>query len=83
MKRPLLESIPLPDPFPEPGKPYMTMSPGQWDLLLQRAYDRGWTLLEIEEVDGQEKAIRAFKTSRASPSPDKIIELPHQPAPAA
>ena len=38
------------------------------------AYDRGWTLLEIEEVDGQEKAIRAFKTSRAPGSMNDPIK---------
>jgi hypothetical protein len=61
MKRPHLELAALPNPFPEPGALYMTMSPGQWDALLQNAYDRGWVLLEIEEVNGQEKAVRAFK----------------------
>lgn len=37
------------------------MSRGQWDKLLELSYDHGWTLLEIEEVDGEEKCVRAFK----------------------
>jgi hypothetical protein len=61
MKRPNLESVPLPNPFPVPGECYITCSPGQWDRVLQEAYNRGWMLLEIEEIDGQEKAVRAFR----------------------
>jgi hypothetical protein len=61
MRRPKLEPTSIPVPFPEPAGLYMTMSPGQWDMFLQNAYDMGWTLLEIEEVDGEEKAVRAFK----------------------
>ena len=40
---------------------YITISPGQWDGLHKAAYDAGHTLLEIEEVDGQEKAVRAYR----------------------
>lgn len=61
MKRPTLEAIPLPKTFLEPGEFYITCSPGQWDMKLQAAYDAGWTLLEIEEVRGVEKAVRAWK----------------------
>ena len=59
--RPQLDPIPLPNPFPAPGASYITMSPGQWDGLLQAAYDDDFTLLEIEVVDGEEKLARAFK----------------------
>ena len=61
MTRPQLNEVPLPNPFPEPGKVYITVSPGQWDGLCKAAYDGGHTLLEIEEVDGQEKAVRAYR----------------------
>lgn len=36
----------------------ITMSPGQWDNLLQSAYDSGWILLEVDE---NEKPIRAYR----------------------
>jgi hypothetical protein len=39
----------------------VTCSPGQWDGLLQAAYDSGLLLLEIEEIDGEEKAVRAWR----------------------
>jgi hypothetical protein len=61
MKRPELEPTQLPNPFPEPGGLYITMSPGQWDRLLEGAYNQGWTLIEIDEVNGEERAVRAFK----------------------
>jgi len=61
LKRPKLDSTPLPNPFPEPGAQYITCSPGQWDAMLKGAYESGWTLLEIEEVKGEEKAVRAWK----------------------
>ena len=61
MIRPELNQVPLPNPFPVKGECYMTVSPGQWDELLNEAYNRGWTLLEIEEVAGEEKCVRAFK----------------------
>jgi hypothetical protein len=54
MKRPKLNQVPLPNPFPIPGEGYITMSPDQWDGLLKASYDSGWTLLEIEEVNGGE-----------------------------
>jgi hypothetical protein len=40
------------------------MSPDQWDVLLKASYDRGWMLLEIEEVNGEEKCVRAFKKNQ-------------------
>jgi hypothetical protein len=64
MKRPKLNQVPLPNPFPIPGERYITMSPDQWDVLLKASYDRGWTLLEIEEVNGEEKCVRAFKKNQ-------------------
>ncbi len=35
----------------------ITMDPGQWDTLLQAAYDRGWILLEVRN----EMPVRAFR----------------------
>lgn len=61
MKRPKLNPVPLPNPFPQPGAKCITMSPGQWDGLLQAAYEMHWMLFEVEEVDGEEKIVRAFK----------------------
>lgn len=63
MKRPRLDRIPIPCPFPEPGKQYITCSPGQWDKLLKAAYESGWTLLEIKQKDGREIVVKAFKKS--------------------
>jgi hypothetical protein len=59
--RPKLNQVPLPFPFPVPGRCYITMSPGQWDALLQCAYDANWTLLEVDLVNGEEKIVRAFR----------------------
>lgn len=61
LHRPKLDPTPLPKVFPEPGGQYITCSPGQWDVLLKGAYESGWTLLEIEEVNGEERAVRAWK----------------------
>ncbi len=36
----------------------VTMSPGQWDALLQAAYDARWTLLE---VDADEVPVKAYR----------------------
>jgi hypothetical protein len=69
MKRPHLNPAPLPNPFPAPGELYITVSPDQWDALLQDAYERGWTLIEIEEIDGKEQAVRAFKRSQKPKEP--------------
>jgi hypothetical protein len=36
----------------------MTMSAGQWDRLLQAAYEAGWVLLEL---DAKERPVRAYR----------------------
>jgi hypothetical protein len=36
----------------------VTMSVGQWDMLLQGAYERGWTLLEL---DDDEMPVAAYR----------------------
>ena len=56
-KRPELHSIPMSQVTVGPGARIITMSPGQWDGLLQASYETGWTLLEI--VD--EQPVRAYR----------------------
>jgi hypothetical protein len=58
--RPKLNSIPIPNGL-QPGGLYVTCSPGQWDGLLKASYEKGFTLLEIEVVKGEEKIVRAWK----------------------
>lgn len=69
-QRPILNEVsvptlahqpPLPKIFAEPGEPYITCLPGEWDAMLKLAYTAGWTLLEIEQVNGEQKVIRAWK----------------------
>ena len=56
-KRPELQSIPMSQVSIGPAARIITMSPGQWDGLLQASYETGWTLLEI--VD--EQPVRAYR----------------------
>ena len=56
MKRPILNEIPV-DSIPFPCM-LMTMSIGQWDGLLQNAYDDRWILLELDE---DEKPVHAYQ----------------------
>lgn len=59
MTRPVLHEIPLSEAVPmKPGQCYMTLSPGQWDGLLQSAYQDNWILLEL---DDSERPIRAYQ----------------------
>lgn len=68
MKRPKLNEVPIPtNPF-QPGCVCITISPGQWDALIKTMYDRGHLLLEIEEVNGQEKVVRAYRKPSPPPS---------------
>ncbi|HEV3435761.1 MAG TPA: hypothetical protein VG122_00280 [Gemmata sp.] len=58
-KRPDIKAVPLVDVFPhKPGTVYITMSIGQWDELLQAAYDEGLVLLEL---DDREQVVRAYR----------------------
>lgn len=57
MKRPILNEIPLEGGIFESGL-IVTMSPGQWDRLLAAAYDRGATLLELND---NEIPVRAYR----------------------
>ena len=61
MTRPKLNEVPIPaNPF-QPGTLTITVSPGQWDNLIKAAYEGGHLLLEIEEVNGEERAVRAYR----------------------
>jgi Mlc titration factor MtfA (ptsG expression regulator) len=62
MKRPVLNKVSLDDVVNGllGGKPSVniTMSPGQWDKLLQAAYDAGHNLIE---VDDNGMPVRAYR----------------------
>jgi len=38
----------------------MTLSPGQWDALLQSAYEMGYTLIEVDADERPTKAYRSI-----------------------
>ena len=57
MKRPELNAVPLSSTM-KPATINITMSPGQWDGLLQAAYDRGAFLIEVDEKEVPVKAYR-------------------------
>ena len=54
MKRPKLTEVSM-NRIKE-SRLIITMSPGQWDALLEAAYDQGAILLEIDEHDHPVKA---------------------------
>ena len=58
MKRPTLHEIPLSEVRLRPGSLLFTMSPGQWDALLQAGYDQGATLLEL---NADERPVAAYR----------------------
>jgi hypothetical protein len=62
MKRPKLNEIPIKEAMAGilegDGGLYVTMSPGQWDALLDASYDRGATLLEIDQ---NEQPVKAYQ----------------------
>ena len=65
MKRPKLNEIDIKtkNPF-APGIATITMSIGQWDLLLQTAYDDNWILLELDDNETPVKAYRKVYQSK-------------------
>ena len=59
MKRSDLNEIPFDTRIlVTPGAANITMSPGQWDPMLQTAYDKGWTLIEVDRTGRPVKAYR-------------------------
>lgn len=58
--RPKLAELPLASVWPpRPPLAYITLSPRQWDGLLQAAYDAGYVLIEVDE---EERPVRAYRT---------------------
>lgn len=57
MKRPKLNQIPVEDFMESPGV-IVTMSFGQWDQILQAAYNAGHILLEVDDNEMPVKAYR-------------------------
>ncbi len=58
-ERPQLRRVDLADVIPmRPGVCYCTMSEGQWDTLLQAAYDLGFVLLELDDGERVRRAYR-------------------------
>lgn len=54
-----LHPFPLADVLPlRPGQLVMTMSEGQWDVMLSAAYANGFILLEL---DDNEVPVRAYR----------------------
>ena len=57
MKQPILNEVSLDTIFNKPSVS-ITMSPGQWDGILQAAYDAGHNLIEVDENENPLKAYR-------------------------
>ena len=65
MERPKLNEIPLDyvrQKNSEGGVAMITMSEGQWDTMLQGAYEAGFIVIELDE---NEKPIRAFQGEKS------------------
>ena len=60
-KRPKLNKIPVPVGGIAIGTVNITISPGQWDEYFSEAYKDGFTLLEVDVVDGAEKIVAAYR----------------------
>lgn len=56
-----LRQIPLSKLPTAKGDVIVTMSEGQWDLLLSTAYKRGCVLLEL---DSNERPVRAYQKAK-------------------
>ena len=69
MKRPLPRIHSVAESIPKPGKLYMTMSPGEWDLLLQSAYDRS---TRPAQMAGMLRALRRRKDCPGCESLDPV-----------
>lgn len=60
-RRPQLREVPLAAVLPlRRGIATITMSRGQWDSLLQAAYDLNWILLELDDA---ERPVAAYRKS--------------------
>lgn len=54
----------------------MTVSPGQWDPLMKVFYEQGHLLLEVEEVNGEERVVRAYRSLCLRERPAMSDEIP-------
>lgn len=61
--RPALRAIPLSEGWLKAGEVTVTMSVGQWDLMLANAYEAGFILLEL---DDDERPVRAYQKAATS-----------------
>jgi len=61
MRKPHLNEIPLKENILNKPGVTITMSVGQWDRLLQAAYDDGCVLIEISQHGKPERAYRKDK----------------------
>jgi hypothetical protein len=68
MKRPVLHEVPLDEVVESlvSGRPSVnvTMGAGQWDGLLQAAYDAGHNLIELDDNEVPVKAYRKETVSK-------------------
>jgi len=65
MKRPKLNEIDVKSvDLSAGGQMIITMSPGQWDHILQTTYNSGGILLEVRDKNGSEYIHKAFKKSQ-------------------
>lgn len=64
IKRPKLNSVPIPEDFTRAGV-MVTMSEGYWDGFLQAAYDAGATLIEVDDAEGNEEIVAAYRAVTA------------------
>ena len=60
-KRPNLNKIPVPVGGIAIGTVNITISPGQWDEYFSEAYKAGFTLFEVDVVDGAEQIVAAYR----------------------
>lgn len=63
MKRPPLRAVPLAEGWLKPGEVTVTMSQGQWDMVLQESYKAGFLLVEL---DAQERPVGAYQKAGAA-----------------
>jgi len=67
----VLHEIPIPNPPIQKGKLSLTMSPGQWDTVLEIAYEEGAVLLEVDtDKHGNEIITKAYQ----NPNPNPVID---------
>ena len=61
MNRPTLNAVPLPKQWPPENGVYITIDLDSWDERSAAAYKCGVTILEVTELDGEERIVRAWQ----------------------